>query len=86
MASSISVTLNWLPLGTGDRELKKEERTFGTNERQTPRERIHEIREPIGMRRRVVLPNRNILVRVLENRATIMVHIKIIRSGEDGDD
>ena len=36
------------------------------------------------MRHRVVLPNRNILVRVLENRATIMVHIKIVRSGEDG--
>ena len=35
---------------------------------------------------RVVLPNRNVLVRVLENRATIMVDIKIVWSGEDGDD
>jgi len=40
----------------------------------------------MGMRARVVLPNRNTLVRVLENRATIMVRVNIVRSGEDADD
>ena len=34
---------------------------------------------------RIELPNRNIFVRVMENRATIMVYM-IARSGEDGDE
>lgn len=38
------------------------------------------------MRIRVVLPDRNVLIRVLEHRASILVHIEIIWRREDRDD
>jgi hypothetical protein len=67
-------------------EGEEEARTLGTNERQTPRKRIHEIRKPIRMRARVVLPNRDILICVLEHRTPILIDIEVIGSGEDRDD
>ena len=38
------------------------------------------------MRHRTVLHNRNVLVRVLENSAEVVVHISIVSRGENGDD
>ena len=38
------------------------------------------------MRARIVLPNRNILVRVLEDRTPILIDIEVIGRREDGDD
>lgn len=38
------------------------------------------------MSTRVILPYRDILVRVLDDRTTVMIHVQIIRSGKDGDD
>lgn len=64
----------------------EEARTLGANERQAPCKRIHEIRKPIRMRARVVLPNSDILVCVLEHCTPILIDIEVIGSGEDRDD
>ena len=38
------------------------------------------------MRRRIVLPNRDILVGIFQNSTAVVVHVQIVRRGEDGDD
>jgi hypothetical protein len=38
------------------------------------------------MARAIVLPDRDILVRVLDHRAPVVVHVQIVRRAEDRDD
>ena len=38
------------------------------------------------MFRRIVLPNRNILVCIFQNSTAVVVHVQIVGRGEDGDD
>jgi hypothetical protein len=59
----------------GERKTKKKkqkERTLLRNKRQTPRKRIHKVGQPI---RRIVLPNRDILVRVFQDSTAVVVHV-----------
>jgi hypothetical protein len=35
---------------------------------------------------RIVLPDRDVLVRVFQNRAAIAIHVQVVGGGEDGDD
>jgi hypothetical protein len=65
---------------------KKKRRTLLPNKRQTPRKRVHKVGQPIRVCRRIVLPNRNILVGIFQYSPTIMVHIQIVWRGEDSDD
>jgi len=38
------------------------------------------------VRRRIVLPNRDILVRVFEDSASVVIHIEVVGRGENGND
>jgi hypothetical protein len=64
----------------------KKERTLLPHKRQTPRKRVHKVGQPIRVCRRIVLPNRDILVRVFQDSTAVVVHVQIVGRGEDGDD
>lgn len=61
-------------------------RDLRADERQRPREGVHEVRQPVRVRRRVELPDRDVLVLVLDHRAFVVVDVEVVRRAEDCDD
>ena len=57
-------------------------RTFLSDERQTPREHVHEVRQPVRMGRTVKLANVHHIVLIFQNGRFVVVHVEIVRSGE----
>lgn len=57
--------------------------TFFANKWQAPCENIHEIWQPIGMRRAVELSDIHHIGFILQYRGLIVVNIKVVGCGED---
>ena len=80
IASNISATIKIDHVSTRVEDLIPLVRTFGSDEGQTPRKPTHEIWKPVWVGAGVVLADGDVFVRVLENRATIVVDVQVIRS------
>ena len=65
-------------------KLRSWARTFLPHERQTPREYIHEVWQPVWVRCAVELPYVHDVTFVLQNRSFVIVHVEIVRRGENG--
>ena len=61
-------------------------RTLLSDERQTPREHIHEVWQPVRMRCAVELPDVHDVVLILEHGSLVVVDIEIVGGTEDGHD
>lgn len=59
---------------------KKLDRTLLANKWQTPRERIHKVREPIWMGGAIELPDIEDITFILENSRLVVVTIKVVRA------
>ena len=57
--------------------------TFLADEGERPGEYVHEIRQPVRVRRAVELPNIHHIILVLEYSGLVIVHVQIIRSAEN---
>jgi hypothetical protein len=57
--------------------------TLLANERQTPGKCIHEVGQPIWVRRAIKLPNVQHVRFIFEDRRLVVVHVQVIWSGEE---
>jgi hypothetical protein len=63
---------------------RKENCTFLANERQTPCERIHEVRKPVWVGGTIELPDVKDIAFVLEDGSLVVVTVKVMRTREEG--
>ena len=81
----VFVLLGELFVGADAHDAHEHVDDFLAHERQRPREDVHEVRQPVRVRRRVELANVHDVVLVLHDRRLVLVDVEIVRRGEDGD-
>lgn len=87
MAMSISVTVQTKrSISTVRISARTESLTLLANEWKTPGEDVHEIREPIWMRRAVELSDVHHVALVLQDSRLVVVHVEVVRGAEDSHD
>ena len=67
------------------RQMRSDGHTLLADERERPGEHVHEVGQPVGVRRAVELADVHHVVLVLEDGSLVVVHVQVVGRREYGD-